>query len=133
MCPASGAQRHPGGSAGFFGDDHLGGGDSAAIVADLDVLMQMMMPGHGMPPGMVHDPDAAGPRSGVRIREPVLPGARAGAGEARRSSDCTVHSAVVSASNLRSGRDSAAALPSSAAAATSSDPIRAGPLPSSAR
>ena len=73
-----------------------------------------------MPPGMVHDPDAAGPRSGVRIREPVPPGARAGAGQAGRSSDCTVHSAVVSASSRRRGRDSAAALPSSAAATTSS-------------
>ena len=55
---------------------------------------------------MVQDPDAANPRSSVRIREPVLPGARAGVGQAGRSSDCTVHSA--------------AALPSSAAATTSS-------------
>ena len=47
---------------------------------------------------MVQDPDAAGPRSGVRIRDPVPPGAPAGGGDAGRRSDCTVHSAVVSAS-----------------------------------
>ena len=41
--PGLGAQRHPGGPARFCGDDHLGGGDGAAIVADLDVLMQVMI------------------------------------------------------------------------------------------
>ncbi len=117
--PGLGAQRHPGGSARSFGDDHLGGGDGAAIVADLEVLMPLM-PGHVMPPVMVQDPDAAGSRPGVRIGEPVPPGAPAGGGDAGRRSDCTAHSAVVSASNRRKGRDSAAALPSSAAATRSS-------------
>ena len=131
--PGLGAQRHPGGSARLFGDDHLGGGDGSAIVADLDVLMQLM-PGRAIPPDTVQDPDAAGPRSGVRIREPVPPGAPAGGGDAGRRSDCTVHSAVVSASNLRKGRDSAAALPSAAAATTSSAAAtsRAYPVPAAA-
>ena len=47
--------------------------------SDPTVYTGLMMLGHVMPPGMVHDPDAAGPRSGVRIREPVPPGAPAGA------------------------------------------------------
>jgi hypothetical protein len=73
-----------------------------------------------MPPGMVHGPDAAGPRSGVRIGEPVPLGAPARGGDAGRRSDCTVHSAVASASNRRRGRDSAAALPPAAVATRSS-------------
>ena len=43
--PGLGAQRHLGGSARSFGDDHLGGGDCAASVADLDVNWPGASPG----------------------------------------------------------------------------------------
>jgi hypothetical protein len=47
--PWLGAQRHPGGASRSFRGGHLGRGDRAVIVADLDALTQIM-PGHAMPP-----------------------------------------------------------------------------------
>ena len=47
--PRLGAQRHPGDASRSFGGGHLGRGDCAVIIADLDELTQIM-PGHAMPP-----------------------------------------------------------------------------------
>jgi len=47
--PRLGAQRHPGGASRSFGGDHLGRGDRAVIIADLDALTQIML-SHAMPP-----------------------------------------------------------------------------------
>ena len=75
--PGLGAQRHPGGSARFFEDDHLGSGDGAAIVGDLEVLMQVML-GHEMPPDVVRiqmqqvrGPACASGSGSRRVRQPL--------------------------------------------------------------
>src|SRR5580658_4497727 len=47
--PRLGVQRHPGGASRSFGGGHLGRGDRAVIIADLDVLTQIR-PRHAMPP-----------------------------------------------------------------------------------
>ena len=47
--PRLGVQRHPGGASRSFGGGHLGRGDRAVIIADLDALTQIM-PRHAMPP-----------------------------------------------------------------------------------